>query len=98
MSVGIRLFHGRRNPKEELEDWGEDGPVLGPFDGIHSTYLHHIRPVVQGDSEVDLEIVEDMLYYDGVYYGDWTVLSWDLAQKEYGNILQPLDPEKCKVK
>ena len=96
--VAIRLFHGRNSVDQELEDWGEDGPVLGPFDGIHTTYHHHIRPVVKGDSDGDLEIVEDMMYYDGMYYGDWAIMSWDMAQKDFPNSLQEFDVEKAKLK
>ena len=96
--VGIRLYHGRKDPNQQMDDWGENGPVLGPFDGVHSTYLYHIRPVVDGECDGELEVFEDMYYYDGMYYGDMVVLSWDLAQKDHATELAEWDPEKAKMK
>jgi hypothetical protein len=97
MKVVIHLYHGRKDPQEQLEDWGEDGPLLGPFDGIHHTYLHHIRPVIDGDSPADLAVVEDMYYYDGMYYGDMVIQSEELAKKEFPNKeIEAFDPNKCK--
>jgi len=34
----IRLFHGRTNPDQNMDDWGFDGPVLGPYKFVHTTY------------------------------------------------------------
>lgn len=34
------LFHGRKTPDEELEDWGSDGPCI-PIEGFHTTYGEH---------------------------------------------------------
>lgn len=73
----LRLFHGRRrlgttgdgSPQyEELSDWGADGPVFGPFDHFHTTYATDIR--FDGGA---LRIVDEMVYYGGLYYGDWSV-------------------------
>lgn len=36
--LSVRLFHGRSHPDELLEDWGFDGPCLGPLSGVHLTY------------------------------------------------------------
>ena len=30
--VYLHLFHGRAEPDQSLDDWGEQGPVLGPFE------------------------------------------------------------------
>lgn len=32
------LYHGRKKPDENLEDWGEQGPVLFGVTGLHQTY------------------------------------------------------------
>lgn len=69
----FRLFHGRIDPEQDLNDWGSDGPVLGPYDFVHTTYAHHIIFGKPNDDSHELFVVEDMLYYDGVYYGDWSV-------------------------
>lgn len=73
--VYIALFHGRSRPDEELDDWGRDGPVIGP---VHLTWtydnlkLHSPDPMV-GDFEF-LPVDEELVRYDGFWYGDFEVL------------------------
>lgn len=43
MAVYLHLFHGRSAPDEDMEDWGFDGPVLGPFKYLHMTYLNDLK-------------------------------------------------------
>lgn len=70
----LGLFHGRKSSDEELDGWGENGPVIGPLQYVHTTYVSHIRfcPVGEPDA-IDLKIREDMVEFHGMYYGDWTV-------------------------
>ncbi|AOG24147.1 hypothetical protein [Acidovorax sp. RAC01] len=81
----LGLFHGRRNPKEQMSDWGFAGPVLGPLQYCHTTYMAfvHLHFVSGGDArtccnssylEVELEVGENMIEFEGAYYEDWTVL------------------------
>jgi hypothetical protein len=72
----LHLFHGRTTKDEELNGWGEDGPVL-QIEGLHVTYANHVRVGVNGPYEdwFDLCFVEDLLYYDGMLYGDWSVFA-----------------------
>jgi len=70
----IRLFHGRTNPDQNMDDWGFDGPVLGPYQFVHTTYVSRIRLGRLDGNCDELLIHEDMLYYDGGYYGDWSVV------------------------
>jgi hypothetical protein len=69
----IRLFHGRTDPNQDMDDWGSDGPVLGPYKFVHTTYAYHIKLGKPDDDCDELFVYEDMLYYDGIYYGDWSV-------------------------
>ncbi len=69
--VYLHLFHGRTDLAQNMDDWGTDGPVFGPFDGIHTTYATDIKLVTDGDSVGDLTVVGGCVYYNGVYYGDW---------------------------
>jgi hypothetical protein len=70
----IELLHGRDDPKEEMEDFGFKGPIIGPFSFMHVSYLHLIRL-----SKLDfnngryytLDLAEDMLKVGDSYYGDW---------------------------
>lgn len=76
----LSLFHGRKDPKQEMDDWGEDGPMFGPLLSVGITYNSTIclmtpdgdltGPLCPGDV---LCFKGDMLYYDGMYYGDWSV-------------------------
>ena len=36
--LSVQLFHGRSHPDDKLDDWGFDGPCLGPLSGVHLTY------------------------------------------------------------
>ncbi len=74
LPIYIHLFHGRKTPDEQLEDWGHDGPVLGPFPFAHITYNTDIK--LDNEAFHELRFVDDLLYYDGVYYGDWSVTAW----------------------
>jgi hypothetical protein len=80
----LGLFHGRNSRKENMDDWGFAGPVLGPLSYCHTTYMAHMRlRFICGQDariccnsahlEVDLAVVEDMIHFEGAYYGDWTV-------------------------
>jgi len=92
----LNLFHGRADPKQDMDDWGEGGPTIGPLQFGHTTYAseiklnfkevedhdrYFIREVsswnyrsgdIQFRTEAELEIAEDMVFYDGMYYGDWS--------------------------
>ena len=72
----IRLFHGRDDPCQSMDDWGTDGPVFGPYEFVHTTYTTEVK---LGDGKKDccdiLFFFEDMLFYGGVYYGDWSVFT-----------------------
>lgn len=69
MSVYIHLFHGRTSPEENLDDWGADGPFFGPYHSVQTTYMFHIKAETDNDLE-ELFWVGDLVYYDGMYYGD----------------------------
>lgn len=103
--VYLELYHGRQDPKEDLDDWGSEGPILGPLNSVCTTYLQTIRLLrftdengerLSGDDIVEcfMAVYDDMLYYDGVFYGDWAVFSeLERANKDVGPIL-PVE-EKC---
>ncbi len=39
----LHLYHGRKDPDENLEDWGSDGPVIGPLAYVHTTYMCDVK-------------------------------------------------------
>ena len=100
-SVYLCLFNGRTDPDEKLDDWGSIGPVLGPFDYCHTTYSCDIKVAGDADSngkpfEDSFYMYGDLLYYDGVYYGDWSVTTLNrLSAAELASI-QPFDATKTE--
>lgn len=78
----LKLLHGRAVADEEMDDWGEDGPWIGPLNWFHCTYLSDIGIGFAGGEELtsqsyNIEIpspiylYQEMIYYDGMYYGSW---------------------------
>lgn len=86
----LRLYHGRKDPKENLEDWGSEGPTFGPYESIQVTYGSHIK-MHTGSGFDDLNWHEDLIYYDGIFYGDMEIFSAEEAQKT-----MPYQEEKSK--
>ena len=77
MTIYLKLMHGRGSPNQQMNDWGFDGPVLGPFEAVHFTYITHVRCFPKG-SDDDAEALElcyrdDMLVHEGKYYGDFEI-------------------------
>jgi hypothetical protein len=77
MPVYLSLFHGRKNPNEQLDGWGEQGPIIGPIE-VSFTYgnikLHH---GTNWDDWEHMHHYEDMIFLDGIYYGDFEIWSTD---------------------
>lgn len=38
----LGLFHGREVPDKDLDDWGSNGPIIGPLLYVHTTYAHKV--------------------------------------------------------
>jgi len=71
--VKIHFYHGRKDPDEQMENWGFDGPTIGPFDAVIFTYLTDIRAFKDGE-ETAIERKDDMVIWEGNYYGDFEVI------------------------
>tara|TARA_R110002074_G_scaffold180998_1_gene345407 strand:- start:52 stop:357 length:306 start_codon:yes stop_codon:yes gene_type:complete len=73
----LSLIHGRKKPDENVEDWGFDGPFIGPLSYCHITYMCHVKLAFKDGINVfdddAIIIKDDLLYYDGNYYGDWSI-------------------------
>jgi hypothetical protein len=39
----LHLFHGRRQQNKKMNDWGLNGPMIGPLESFHDTYRCHPR-------------------------------------------------------
>jgi hypothetical protein len=89
----LMLWHGRVNPDEELSTWGENGPVFGPFPFFQMTYGIEIKFAKEDGHR--LSVVHGLVYYDGMYYGDWSF--FDELDRGHRSRLIPFDPHKALV-
>jgi hypothetical protein len=101
--IYIELFHGRK-PGEELHDWGTQGPVFRSPGYFHTTYASEIKFGEDGNNVLTIvggadETVSSCVYYDGMYYGDWSVFSPDTFKRagELQNRLAVFDQTKARV-
>lgn len=70
----LRLFHGRRNPDEDMADWGFNGPTFGPLTSVTITYLATIRIYgLRSADELWLDTMQDMVRWQGDFYGDFEI-------------------------
>ena len=97
--VYIELFHGRADPEQDLDDWGEPGPIFGPYKFARTTYGWHLKFGANGDALHQLSVPDDMVYYDGLWYGDWSVFppSTFLADRALQERHQPFDSAKSEL-
>ena len=91
----LDLYHGRTDPNMDMEDWGTQGPLLY-VEFVAVTYAESIR--IQFTGQEDPEFLgnyteADCFYYDGVYYGDWSVQPLE-SPREMGKSPELFDPKK----
>lgn len=94
MKVALQLFHGRTSPDEDLDTWGSQGPVF-LVDYVHVTYAGDLKlglPEPAGGG--DLHYVGDLVFYDGICYGDWSVFPAARLKRspEHKSRLAPFNP------
>ena len=69
----LHLYHGRKNPAEEMDDWGFAGPTFGPLTCVVQTYFSMLRLHGPEGGELWLEQLDDMVVWAGCYYGDLSI-------------------------
>lgn len=84
----VSFYHGRNTVDQILDNWGEDGPIVGPLE-VQWTYgtvkfyyddeMHHVVTVPDGD----------MIPIDGKYYADFNVYT-----DEDPRVLEEMDKDK----
>ena len=93
----IRLFHGRTDLNQNMDDWGSDGPVLGPYKFAHTTYGCHLKLSKPNGNCDQLYIhPEGLVFYDRIYYGDWSVFG-ENGLKDGNFELSVFEPTKAKL-
>ena len=71
----LHLYHGRKDPAEQMDDWGFEGPTFGPLTCVVQTYLTTIRLHDEHDHDLWLDTHNDMVSWDGAYYGDFSIFT-----------------------
>jgi hypothetical protein len=70
----LHLYHGRKDPAEEMQNWGFDGPTFGPLCNVGMTYFESIRYCrSKMDDDFGLTVRNDLIAWDGSWYGQFTV-------------------------
>lgn len=76
----LNLEHGRHYIGEKLNNWGFDGPSIGPLKYVHVTYMSELKygfvdpmETMGFDHEGEITIIDSLIEVDGCYYGDWSV-------------------------
>lgn len=103
----LGLFHGRDDPREEMNDWGFPGPMIGPLKWVHTTYAFKIRIAFECETDARryfstadrvqfLEFNDDLLRFRGKFYGDWTVYTVEVNQCQrphdtFRNVQRPVE-------
>lgn len=96
----VELGHGRpidplTGHHPDMNDWGDEGPIF-KVDRLLVSYGNFLRMVVGDfDQEFGLTFHEDLIYYDGVGYGDYMVTS-DEGLVDL-NRVQEFDEEKAQL-
>ena len=95
--IYIELFHGRKPIDKEMDEWGEPGPVFGPYSFAHTTYLCEIKLGTPNDDPDILSVQGDLVYYDGWWYGDWSVFTEDVLTSDGKKLIEPFDRSKAEL-
>jgi len=87
----VQLLHGRNHPDDVLEDWGFNGPILGPYEWFHNTYGSDIKlgeeqfikvASITDDIQLPPFNSDDLIELFGSYYGDMSVFSDGISNEE----------------
>ncbi|SEG42494.1 hypothetical protein SAMN02746093_02904 [Legionella quinlivanii DSM 21216] len=85
----IRLYHGRNNPEQEMDDWGFEGVTLDGVEGIIWTYgvprvyfvnenaLQTAKDLTGWDAlgdGLEMHVFEDLIKTNGGFFGDWELI------------------------
>jgi hypothetical protein len=88
----LALYHGYKNEKErkKSDDWGANGPLIGPLLFCHGTYDTHLKLRFETDEDAkrygfylgrdafnEIKFTRGgCLLFDGVEYGDYVVANF----------------------
>jgi hypothetical protein len=73
----LHLSHGRTDPAEQLNDWGFPDPTFGPLARVQQTDAAAGRLFGHDNAELWLSVCDDLVVWDGAYFGDVAVFVAD---------------------
>lgn len=76
--VFLRLFHGRDDPDQEMDDWGFEGPILGPLRYVHITYMSDVKFEMER-SAFERFFPEEFKKYHAQFPQEWIEGQLDVA-------------------
>ena len=98
MALYLLLFHGRHDPQEQLDGWGFAGPIFKIEGGLSVTYACEIEFVDARAVMHVLHFVDDMVYYNHCWYGDFAVIDEDMLQRRHkGRVISEFDAALAAV-
>ncbi len=75
VNLYLNLYHGRTDPNKDMDgEWGTNGPIIGPIQLSHTYGLIKIHDK-DWDEFSHLNMYEGMVFFDGVYYGDFEIMT-----------------------
>lgn len=78
----LRLYHGRPDPAQQMDDWGFVGPTFGPLSCYVHTYCSSFRIYAEsGTDELWLDKHDDMIRWDRSFYGDMEIFRAQAGDK-----------------
>lgn len=89
MPLYLHVLHGRKSLDEKLDDWGEDGPTIGPFAWFHVTYMAHFYFGTEEGDDYAIPIEGDCLKIGGMLWGDWEITTEPASPPEPPATLLP---------
>lgn len=79
----LNLYHGREDLSKDMNNWGSEGPLIGPLTRLKVTYLSSLILTFKTEQDAllygldidipELSTQEDCVEFNGVYYGDWSI-------------------------
>lgn len=95
--VALELLHGRRSLFDRLDDWGVQGPVF-LVDYVQLTYMGDLRLGLPCPLDAcELRVVDNLVYYNGLYFGDWSVVSPDMLDNDQLRRVTSFDVPSAKL-
>lgn len=84
----IKFFHGSKisEGRPIMEDWGEEGPLIGPVKNVSITYGQHIKFSFKRDEDANKYQSGRDSQYTFSYWIDEETDCWRIGDMEYGDV------------